>query len=264
MPPGQIGVAVERPVHGEAMVRIFSRAEELESLRKRFAGRRSTLVYGPGGVGKTLLLRYVMAEFGSVLYCPASPSPQAVFRCLAGLLAARQDATVARICQNRTDALAGKSSRALKGIVCDALCAANYQIVLDHLLRPSPAMAAMAGELMVSCSTPLIAVARSAHMEDAGHLSTLLPDRGERLAIRNFDPDRAKAFAFEVSGQQHLEARNLPGVLDSMVRSSEGNPGAILRMIAMAKHGKYCSGDQIKFAPLYIDFLMETAAANAI
>ena len=35
-------------------------------------------------------------------------------------------------------------------------------------------------------------------------------------------------------------------------------------MIAMASHGKYRSGDQIKFAPLYVDFLMETAAANAI
>ena len=245
-------------------MRIFSRAEELESLRKRFAGRRSTLVHGPCGVGKTLLLRHVIPEFGDVLYCPASPSPQAVFRCLAGLLAARLDATVERICQGQTDTLAGKSSLALKGIVYDALRANQYQIVLDHLVRPSAAMAAMAGELMVSCSTPVIAVARSAHMEDAGHLSPLLPDRSERLAIGNFDSDRAKALALEVSEQQHLAARNLPGVLDSMVQSSEGNPGAILRMIAMAKDGKYRSGDQIKFAPLYVDFLLETAAANAI
>lgn len=245
-------------------MRIFDRAEELESLRKRFADRRPTLVHGPSGVGKTLLLQHVISEFGNVLYCPASPSPQAVVRCLAGLLAARHDATVERIRQGQTEALAGKSSLALKGIVCDALRANQYQIVLDHLVRPSAALAAMAGELMVSCSTPLIAVARSAHMEDAGHLSPLLPDRSERLAIRNFDPATARAFALEVSGQQHLAAGNLPGVLDSMVQSSEGNPGAILRMIAMASHGKYRSGDQIKFAPLYVDFLMETAAANAI
>jgi hypothetical protein len=29
-------------------------------------------------------------------------------------------------------------------------------------------------------------------------------------------------------------------------------------------NGKYRSGEHIKFAPLYVDFLMETAAANAI
>ncbi len=39
----------------------------------------------------------------------------------------------------------------------------------------------------VSCATPVIAVTRSAHMEDACSVSPLLPDRSERLAIRNFD-----------------------------------------------------------------------------
>ncbi len=246
------------------MVRIFGRAEDLELLRKRFADRRSTLVHGPSGVGKTLLLRQVIPRFGNVLYCPASPSPQAVFRCLAGLLAARHDATVERVCQGRTGNLAGKSSVALKGIVCDALRAENYQNVLDHLNRPSAALAAMAGELMVSCATPLLAVARSAHMEDAGHLSPLLPDRSDRLAIRNFDPATARAFAQQAASEQHLAAGNLPSVLDTMVKSSEGNPGAILRMIAMAGDGKYRSGEQIKFAPLYVDFLMDWAAAHAV
>jgi hypothetical protein len=122
----------------------------------------------------------------------------------------------------------------------------------------------MVGELMVSCSTPVVAVARSAHMEDAGYVLPLLPDRSERLAIRNFDSERAKAFAVDASSQHGLEAANLPSVLDSMVKSSEGNPGAILRMIAMAKHSKYRSDDHIKWSPLYIDFLMEWAAANAV
>ena len=48
-------------------MQIFSRADELDSLRKRFASRRSTLVHGPSGVGKTLLLQQVMPEFGEVL-----------------------------------------------------------------------------------------------------------------------------------------------------------------------------------------------------
>ena len=245
-------------------MQIFSRAEELDSLRKRFASRRSTLVHGPSGVGKTLLLQQVMPEFGEVLYCPASVSPQAVFRSFAELLAAKRDATVLRICRGSADAFLSKSSVSLKGIVMDALRAANYLVVLDHLNRPSSALAAMVSEVMLSCSTPVVAVARSAHMEDAGYVLPLLPDRSERLAIKNFDAETAKVFAVEVASQQQLAAENLNSVLDSMIKCSEGNPGAILRMIAMAKQLKYRCDNHIKWSPLYIDFLMEWAAVSAV
>jgi hypothetical protein len=243
---------------------IFGRADELELLRKRLANRKSTLVHGPSGAGKTLLLQHLMPEFNHVLYCPASPSPQAVFRRLAELLAARHDAVLLRICKGRTDSLLSKSSVSLKGIIVDTLSAANYLIVLDHLDRPSSALAAMVGEVMLSCSTSVVAVARSAHMEDAGYVLQLLPDRSERLAIKNFDSEMARTFALEACAQQRLEAVNLQSILESMVKSSEGNPGAILRLIAMAKHSKYRSEDHIKWSPLYIDFLMECAAANAV
>jgi hypothetical protein len=245
-------------------MQIYGRADELESLRKRLASRRSTLVHGPSGVGKTLLLQQIMPEFSYVLYCSSSSSPQYTFRRLAELLAARHDATLLRICKGRADALLGKSSISLKGIVVDALRASNYLIVLDHLNRPSPVLGAMIGEVMLSCSTPVVAVARSTHMEDAGPVSPLLPDRSERLAIKNFDADTAKAFALEACSKQQLAAENLNSVLDNMIKSSEGNPGAILRMIAMAKQSKYRSDDHIKWAPLYIDFLMEWAAVSAV
>ena len=49
-----------------------------------------------------------------------------------------------------------------------------------------------------------------------------------------------------------------------MIKCSEGNPGAILRMIAMAKQLKYRCDNHIKWSPLYIDFLMEWAAVSAV
>ena len=113
-------------------------------------------------------------------------------------------------------------------------------------------------------STPVVAVARSVHMEDAGSVSALLPDRNERLAINNFDSDTAKEFSLDVCAQQQLEAANLGSVLDSMIKFSDGNPGAIIRMIAMAKQSRYRNEDHIKWSPLYIDFLMEWAAADAL
>jgi hypothetical protein len=248
----------------EASMKLFGRAEELDALRKRMAMRKSTLVHGPSGVGKTILLQQAMPEFANILYCSNSSSPQAIFRCLTELLAARRDATIVRLCKGSTGVLLGKSAVSLKGIVCDALRAASYTIILDHLNRPSAALGATAREFMSIYSTPVVAVARSVHMEDAGSVSALLPDRGERLAIRNFDSDTAKAFALEVCEHQRLQAGNLPSVLDSMIKSSEGNPGAIIRMITMAKQSKYRNEDHIKWSPLYIDFLMEWAAANAL
>jgi hypothetical protein len=180
------------------------------------------------------------------------------------LLGARRDPTVLRICGARPGALLGKSAISLKGIVSDALRGGNYLIILDHLNCPSSAMASTIAEIMLSSSTPVMAVARSAHMEDAGYVLPLLPDRSERLAIRNFDSETARAFAVELSSHQQLEAVNLSAILGNIVRYAEGNPGAILRMVAMARLPKYRLDDHIKWSPLYIDFLMESAAANAV
>ncbi len=48
---------------------IFDREEERQRIEQFLAKRRSFLIYGPSGVGKTLLLRNVLHPFRSVLYC---------------------------------------------------------------------------------------------------------------------------------------------------------------------------------------------------
>ncbi len=45
------------------MTAVFHREEEIDALRKRFAARKSVLLHGPSGVGKTLLLEHVMPDF---------------------------------------------------------------------------------------------------------------------------------------------------------------------------------------------------------
>jgi hypothetical protein len=63
---------------------------------------------------------------------------------------------------------------------------------------------------------------------------------------------------------QQLEAENLHSVLDSMIKSSEENPGTIIRVIAMAKQSRYRNDDHVKWSPLYVDCLMQSAAVNAV
>jgi hypothetical protein len=203
-----------------------------------------------------------MPDFPHLLYCAQASSPQAVFRSLAEVLARKKDTEILRKLGGRpAEAIRQKKALSLKGIVISVLRGTKYMVVLDHLHRPSHSFAAMVHELMISCSVPVVAVTRSAHMEDAGFVAPLLPDRTDKLAIKNFDPETAQGFAKLVAEDHKLHAENLGDFLTRLVEFSEGNPGAIASMIEMATMSKYRLEDHIKVSPLYIDFRLRCAAA---
>jgi hypothetical protein len=233
---------------------IFGRFEEAEQLRQRLSQRRSFLFHGPAGVGKTLLLSAVLPEFPGILYSPSNPTPQALYRSLSELLLAAAHPVFAESCPNGLSRLQTKSAVSLKGLVRDALLNSHYLVVLDHLMRPSQALAAAVRELMLNWSVPVIAVSRSVHMEDVGFVLPLFADRAEKLALRNFDPGKAELFAGECARRQGLTADNLAQFLERVVEYSDGNPGAMLRMIRLARDPRYFHENQIKITPLYIDY----------
>lgn len=131
---------------------IFSRFEELEQLRQRLAKRRSFLLYGPAGVGKTLLLSSVATEFRDILYSYQNTTPQALYRNLANLLVTASHPVLTRSCPNGMSSLQMKTAVAVKGLVRDALRNSTYLVVLDHLMRPSQSLADTVRELMVDCA----------------------------------------------------------------------------------------------------------------
>ena len=237
---------------------IFDRVEEIEQLRQRLAGRRPFLFHGPTGVGKTLLLSLVLPEFPDILYSSQNPTPQALYRNLAGLLLAADHPVFTKACPNSLLSLQAKTAVSMKGLMRDALWNSKYLVVLDHLVRPSQSLAASIRELMLNWSVPVVAVSRSTHMEDVGFVLPLFPDRTEKFGVRNFDPDTAQLFATTYAERKGLIAENLGQFLGKIVEYSDGNPRAMLKMIHLAKDPKYSHGNQIKITPLYIDYKIAT------
>jgi len=240
---------------------IFGREQERHALNQRVLSKKPCLVHGPTGVGKTLLLRSLLEQIPTVLYCETSASPQAVFRNVARSLLERGDLRIARTCRN-PNGIEARSAVSLKGIVMDSLREGSHSIVLDHLHRPSQSFAATVREIIGWCSTPVMAVAQSSHMEDTGFLQSLYSDRHDRYELRNFEPATAERFAHAMVERADLSASNIKEFLGKVLELSQGNPGAILSMLQMAKRPKYRIDEHIKISPLYIDFRMNRSAAG--
>jgi hypothetical protein len=210
---------------------IFGRDVEIDELRKLVSRRHSFLLHGSAGVAKTLLLGRLMNEIPELLYCGDSSRSQLVFRTLAAALLAIKNCHVLRAC--KPNAIHEKSAVSIRGIVIEALREGRYWIVLDHLQSSSQSFAAAIKDVCSRAETPLIAVARSAHI-DAGFLLPMFSDRSSRYRLRNLETEAAKKFALRAAEEMQLEAVNRDEAIEKIVRYSKGSPGAIMAMLQMA------------------------------
>ncbi len=242
---------------------IYGRDAELEQLRQLVSRRRSFLLHGPAGIGKTLLLKHLAGEVPEMVYCDESSSSQTVFRKLAVGLFARKNRHVLQACGTTgSNAIISKSAVSIRGIVAEALRGGGYWLVLDHLNSPSQSFAAALRDVCNRTESRLIAVARSAHMEDIGFLLPMFSDRSEKYLLRNFDPEAAREFALQSAQAMQLKAANREEVIEKIVRYSKGSPGAILAMLQMAASPKYVAHQHVKLSPLYIDFRLRWGAIH--
>ena len=226
------------------------REEELCRLRNQAKMRKSMLVFGPEGVGKSRLLRKFVENQPLALYAAQMRSPREF---LLALLQAMHTADAGiKVPGN----LAALSSSSLKGIVRRALDTRPYFMVLDHLDGPSRVVTGMIKDLHYYGRTPVIFASRSPHMEDIGALRPLCALKSERIEIKNWPEHIALEFARRDAEKSQLWASNLDSILPSLVEWSDGNPGAILQMLKMAQLPQYRAGDQIKSHILYVDYRM--------
>lgn len=244
---------------------IFERTDELAELHRRIRSRNSCLVHGESGAGKTLLIRSVVREFPRVLYCYNSETGQFVFRSLATELLRCRDKRLRHACGRMGElAIKEKSILALRGLVLESLHAGEYWVILDHLSQTSAGLASDVRDMMLWANTPVMAVARSNHMEDLGFLTSYFALRSERMQIRPFNYETAIRFAEQIAQHVGFAAINRNESLQKIVELSHGLPGQIVSLIQMALGPKYRTNDYVKVSCLYIDFRLAWHAANAL
>ena len=161
------------------------REEELGRLRNQARIRKSLLVHGSEGVGKSRLLQTFVGSQPLAVYIPQMRSPREFVMTLIQALHSA-DGKV-KLPEN----IADLSTSSLKGIVHRALDTRPFLMVLDHLDAPSRVVTGMIKDLHYYGRTPVIFASRSPHMEDIGALRPLCANKAERLEVKNFPPQVA-------------------------------------------------------------------------
>jgi hypothetical protein len=227
------------------------RTGEIARLQAQAQRRKSMLIFGPEGVGKTWLMGAFVSSQPLALFVPRTQSPREILLRLVQELDRTGRKQVATI----TDAGA-KSTGTLKALVQRALDQAPFLLVLDHLAGPSRVVSGLIKDLNYFDRTPVYFVARTPHMEDIGTLQPMCARKSECLEMKDFPPLIALEFVRREADRTALQAANLNEVLPSLVEWSNGNPGDLIQMVRMAHLPRYRVDGQIKAHILYIDYRM--------
>lgn len=249
--PLSVSPSSVRPEGTPAYTIAVDRGEELIRLRTQAQKRKSMLVFGPEGVGKTRLLQQFAKVEPLAIYVSQTGSPRELMLSILQSLRASGQKGI-RFPANVTSC----STNSLRGAVDVALEQFPFVLVLDQVSGPSRVVSGIIKDLNFYDRTPIIFAARTQHMEDVGALQSMCSDRSERTEIKNFAPPIALEFARQQADQAGLHGSNLQSALDSMVEWSQGNPGSLIQMVRMATLPNYRMGDQIKVHVLYLDHLM--------
>ncbi len=242
----------------KAVETYFERTAETESLLQGVIGKRkSMLLFGEAGAGKTRLLRSLATSQPHIAYAKASTSArELLLGILEGMhLGSRKSEIAARS--------KGMSLAGLRGMVEKSLEEQPWILFLDQVQSPSNAISHLVRELNYFDRTPILFAARSEHMEDIGGLRSLCLNRTSRVALKPWPAPVALEFTQQQAALCGLEAANLDEALKGIADLSHGYPGRILRMLHMASEETYRQGGSIKFHVLYVDFSMNGSSAIA-
>ena len=226
-------------------VPLFGRRDEVRTLTNALCARRSFLVHGPKGIGKTRLLQEALSIARQP--CVSVERPEVLHRLLVEL-AERLSCPAGRFAS-----VSNATSVALKPSVLDALRIQPRCLVLENVADADPRMYRFLQQVYYLPAVCLIVTAAS--RDCLGHVRKLLWDPREEIALKPLTRPEALSL-FDVAARMcRLESFELDAFRRKVLTAAQGNPGQILTMCRMASRPEYQVGRHIKFLPLRIDAL---------
>ena len=222
-------------------VPMVGRRSEVTFLVSTLRSRKSCLVAGPSGMGKTRLVEEALALSGQpALVLQRAPVLHQLLATLASGLGCPADVRRA-------------TSIRLKAVVLAALRHSPRCIVLEDVADADPRMYRFLQQIYYLPGVSLIVTGES--RGQLGYLRKLLWDPREEIVLRPLGRAESLMLFEAACSMFALQTLDFAEFRHKVLASARGNPGQILTMCRMASSPVYQAGGRIKFLPLRIDAL---------
>jgi AAA ATPase domain len=247
---------------------LVGRERERAALRKTIAERKSLLVCGPPGSGKTVLLEDALGSMTEnrrqkFIVCAADGPPEALWRRIAEALGnAGYPEVLERVEREAGSRLAledwvrSQTSLRLRGVLRLAARGRGHSLFLDASAPLADGTYRLLQEWVWSARVPVILLGRGATEHEIGKAAKLYWHDGMRLHVGPLDPGSARTL-IEIQIER-FQLRRVADVefREFVLEQSERLPGGIVRLCEMASHAAYQCEGQLKLHTLAVDFAM--------
>jgi energy-coupling factor transporter ATP-binding protein EcfA2 len=244
----------------------LGRTSELTRLCAAIRDRKSLLIWGARGSGKTTLIAHALARLPKQvakesIFASGQASPQEILTSLAvqlagaPLLLSKFRAETA-FGGSYTHWVRQQTSLRLRGLIYRVASAGDYWMFLEDLEPMTHMLTRIVKELMINRETPIYCVATGCTSTELGCASQLYWNDEQRLHVGELPLSAATELIEWAIQRFGLSRLDLDGFREDILKFSGLLPGAILRMCESAGDPRYQFEGRIKTKLVHVDYLV--------